>query len=154
MSGQHVTTRPARGWRTAAAILAERDPVLHRLVAEVGPARVRPPAETHFEALARAIVYQQLAGADVPDVPASAAGRVANGRSWGEEGVRAGMADPDSDGEAARAARRPVPAVPFGRGLVLLACRRDLRRHGRQRPHSLTGRIHRGTRRWCHGEDP
>jgi len=63
MSGQHVTTRPARGWRTAAAILAERDPVLHRLVAEVGPARVRPPAETHFEALARAIVYQQLAGA-------------------------------------------------------------------------------------------
>ena len=63
MSGQQVTTRPARGWRTAAAILAERDPVLHRLVAEVGPARVRPPAETHFEALARAIVYQQLAGA-------------------------------------------------------------------------------------------
>jgi DNA-3-methyladenine glycosylase II len=63
MSGQQVTTRPARSWRTAAAILAERDPVLHRLVAEVGPARVRPPAETHFEALARAIVYQQLAGA-------------------------------------------------------------------------------------------
>jgi DNA-3-methyladenine glycosylase II len=63
MSGQPVTTRPARGWRTAAAILAERDPVLHRLVAEVGPARVRPPAETHFGALARAIVYQQLAGA-------------------------------------------------------------------------------------------
>jgi len=63
MSGQQVTTRPARGWRTAAAILAERDPVLHRLVAEVGTARVRPPAETHFGALARAIVYQQLAGA-------------------------------------------------------------------------------------------
>jgi DNA-3-methyladenine glycosylase II len=58
-----VTTRPARSWRTAAAILAERDPVLHRLVAEVGLARVRPPAETHFGALARAIVYQQLAGA-------------------------------------------------------------------------------------------
>jgi DNA-3-methyladenine glycosylase II len=63
MSGQQVTTRPARSWRTAAAILAERDPVLHRLVAEAGPARVRPPAETHFGALARAIVYQQLAGA-------------------------------------------------------------------------------------------
>ena len=63
MSGQQVTTRPARSWRTAAAILAERDPVLHRLVAEVGLARVRPPAETHFGALARAIVYQQLAGA-------------------------------------------------------------------------------------------
>jgi DNA-3-methyladenine glycosylase II len=63
MSGQPVTTRPARTWRTAAAILAERDPVLHRLVAEVGLARVRPPAETHFGALARAVVYQQLAGA-------------------------------------------------------------------------------------------
>jgi DNA-3-methyladenine glycosylase II len=63
MSGQQVTTRPARSWRTAAAILAERDPVLHWLVAEVGLARVRPPAETHFGALARAIVYQQLAGA-------------------------------------------------------------------------------------------
>ena len=63
MSVQPVSTRPVRSWRTAAAILAERDPVLHRLVAEVGPARVRPPAETHFQALARAIVYQQLAGA-------------------------------------------------------------------------------------------
>ena len=37
--------------------------MLRRLVAETGPARVRPPAETHFEALVRAIVYQQLAGA-------------------------------------------------------------------------------------------
>ncbi len=62
MSGQPATTRPARSWRTAAAILAERDPVLHRLVAEVGPARVRPPAETHFAALVRAVTYQQLAG--------------------------------------------------------------------------------------------
>src|SRR5499433_326779 len=63
MSAQHVSTRPVRSWRTAAAILAERDPVLHRLVAEVGLARVRPPAETHFGALVRAVVYQQLAGA-------------------------------------------------------------------------------------------
>jgi DNA-3-methyladenine glycosylase II len=63
MSAQPVSTRPVRSWRTAAAILAERDPVLHRLVAEVGPARVRPPAETHFRALVRAVVYQQLAGA-------------------------------------------------------------------------------------------
>jgi DNA-3-methyladenine glycosylase II len=37
--------------------------VLRRLVAEAGPPRVRPPAESHFEALVRAIVYQQLAGA-------------------------------------------------------------------------------------------
>jgi DNA-3-methyladenine glycosylase II len=35
---------------------------MHRLVAQAGPPKVRPPSETHFEALARAIVYQQLAG--------------------------------------------------------------------------------------------
>jgi DNA-3-methyladenine glycosylase II len=55
--------RRARSYATAAAILAEQDPVMRRLVAEAGPARVRPPAESHFEALVRAIVYQQLAGA-------------------------------------------------------------------------------------------
>ena len=37
--------------------------MLRRLVAETGLPRVRPPAESHFEALVRAIVYQQLAGA-------------------------------------------------------------------------------------------
>jgi DNA-3-methyladenine glycosylase II len=55
--------RRARSYATAATILAEQDPVMRRLVAEAGPARVRPPAESHFEALVRAIVYQQLAGA-------------------------------------------------------------------------------------------
>ena len=43
--------------------MAGQDPVLRRLVDETGPPDVRPPAETHFEALVRAIVYQQLAGA-------------------------------------------------------------------------------------------
>ena len=63
MSDQAATERKARSWPTAAAILAERDPVLRRLVAEAGPARVPPPTETHFATLVRAIVYQQLAGA-------------------------------------------------------------------------------------------
>jgi DNA-3-methyladenine glycosylase II len=63
MSEQPATERKARSWPTAAAILAERDPVLRRLVAEAGPARTGPPAETHFATLVRAIVYQQLAGA-------------------------------------------------------------------------------------------
>ena len=35
---------------------------MHRLVADAGPPKVRPPAETHFGALVRAVVYQQLAG--------------------------------------------------------------------------------------------
>lgn len=63
MSGPLPSSRRARSYQAAAAILAERDPVLRRLVAEAGPARVRPPAGTHFEALVRSIVYQQLAGA-------------------------------------------------------------------------------------------
>jgi DNA-3-methyladenine glycosylase II len=53
----------ARSYRTAAVLLAERDPVLARLVAETGLPKVRPPQESHFGALVRAIVYQQLAGA-------------------------------------------------------------------------------------------
>jgi len=63
MSEQPVTEHKARSWPAAAAILAERDPVLRRLVDEAGPARVPPPAETHLATLVRAIVYQQLAGA-------------------------------------------------------------------------------------------
>ena len=46
----------------AARILAERDPVIARLVAEAGPPRLGRPTESHFGALVRAIVYQQLAG--------------------------------------------------------------------------------------------
>ena len=62
MTDQPTTERRARSYATAATILAERDPVMRRLVAEAGAARVRPPADSHFEALVRAIVYQQLAG--------------------------------------------------------------------------------------------
>ena len=63
MSGKAAITRPARSFPAAAAILAERDPVLHRLIAQAGPPPLPPPAENHFAALVRAIVYQQLAGA-------------------------------------------------------------------------------------------
>jgi DNA-3-methyladenine glycosylase II len=63
MSGPTGSTRPASSYKEAADILSERDPVLRRLVAEAGPARVDPPTETHFAALVRAILYQQLAGA-------------------------------------------------------------------------------------------
>jgi DNA-3-methyladenine glycosylase II len=60
-SGNHA--RRARSYKAAAAIVSERDPVLRRLVADAGPARVRPPQESHFAALVRAVTYQQLAGA-------------------------------------------------------------------------------------------
>jgi DNA-3-methyladenine glycosylase II len=63
MPDRPASSRPARSYPAAAAILAERDPVLRRLVAEAGPPRVSTPSETPFTALVRAIVYQQLAGA-------------------------------------------------------------------------------------------
>jgi DNA-3-methyladenine glycosylase II len=46
----------------AAAELARRDPAMAMLVALAGPIRLRPPQESHFAALVRSIVYQQLAG--------------------------------------------------------------------------------------------
>ena len=47
----------------AARLLAAQDPVIARLITEAGPPRLRPPQESHFAALVRAVVYQQLAGA-------------------------------------------------------------------------------------------
>jgi DNA-3-methyladenine glycosylase II len=56
--------RPGRRVSHAAAarILAARDPVIARLVKEAGLPRLRPFPDSHFAALVRAIVYQQLAG--------------------------------------------------------------------------------------------
>jgi DNA-3-methyladenine glycosylase II len=47
----------------AARILAGRDEVIAKLLEAVGPPRLRRPQDSHFAALVRAIVYQQLAGA-------------------------------------------------------------------------------------------
>jgi DNA-3-methyladenine glycosylase II len=49
--------------RQAARLLAERDPVLARLVSEAGLPSFPKPTEGYFYALVRSIVYQQLAGA-------------------------------------------------------------------------------------------
>ena len=46
----------------AAAALAERDTVIAGLLARVGPPKLRKPFDTHFAALVRSVVYQQLAG--------------------------------------------------------------------------------------------
>jgi DNA-3-methyladenine glycosylase II len=60
-----VARQPARrlSLTAAAQILAERDPVIARLIEATGPPRYRPPQESHFAALVRSVVYQQLAGA-------------------------------------------------------------------------------------------
>jgi DNA-3-methyladenine glycosylase II len=49
-------------WRAAAVVLADRDPVLHRLIEQAGPVELGALASGHFDALVEAIVYQQLAG--------------------------------------------------------------------------------------------
>ena len=49
--------------RAAARQLADREPVIARLVAEAGLPSIPAPTETHFGTLVRAITYQQLAGA-------------------------------------------------------------------------------------------
>jgi DNA-3-methyladenine glycosylase II len=63
MSDPLAPQRRARSYPAAAAILAQRDPVLRRLVDDAGPPRVSASAEQPFEAVVRSIVYQQLAGA-------------------------------------------------------------------------------------------
>ncbi len=54
---------PRTSPRAAAEELSGRDPALARLVQLVGPPQVRPSHQTHFAALVRSVVYQQLAGA-------------------------------------------------------------------------------------------
>jgi DNA-3-methyladenine glycosylase II len=54
---------PQVSYVAAASELAARVPVMARLVAAAGPIHLSRSQETHFAALARAITYQQLAGA-------------------------------------------------------------------------------------------
>ena len=68
-SGTASTTRAPRfptarvSLGAAAESLATRDPVIASLLAQAGPPHLPRPRGPHFEALVRAIVYQQLAGA-------------------------------------------------------------------------------------------
>ena len=62
MTAQPQTSKRASPTE-AARILASRDPVIARLLAETGPPRLRRLQDSHFAGLVEAIVYQQLAGA-------------------------------------------------------------------------------------------
>ena len=55
--------RSAAARRAAAAAVAAADPQLALTIERVGPLDLRPPIGTHFAALVRSIMYQQLAGA-------------------------------------------------------------------------------------------
>jgi 3-methyladenine DNA glycosylase/8-oxoguanine DNA glycosylase len=58
----HVVRRPLRSPRSVGQHLVRVDPAFAAVVAAAGPFAPRPPSEDAFNALARAIVYQQLAG--------------------------------------------------------------------------------------------
>jgi DNA-3-methyladenine glycosylase II len=62
MSGNSQSPIAAADWEGAATALAERDPVVRRLVEETGLPQVHAPTESRFAALVRTIAYQQLAG--------------------------------------------------------------------------------------------
>ncbi|HEY6792580.1 MAG TPA: hypothetical protein VI365_35240, partial [Trebonia sp.] len=63
MSATPASSSPGKASaRRAAQLLAERDPTIARLVEEAGPPSFPKAAESHFAALARSVVYQQLAG--------------------------------------------------------------------------------------------
>ena len=63
MTDDRVAARPRKVTPAqAAGILSERDPVIARLVAAAGLPSFARPTETHFTALVRPIIYQQLAG--------------------------------------------------------------------------------------------
>src|SRR6476661_3288026 len=52
-----------RGARRAIAHLTDADPVLGEVIRQVGPFRLAPRADgTHFDAVCRSIIYQQLSG--------------------------------------------------------------------------------------------
>ena len=56
--------------RAAVARLRKADPRLRAVIDRVGPCRFAPRAEgTHFDALLRAIVYQQLSGKPAATIP-------------------------------------------------------------------------------------
>jgi DNA-3-methyladenine glycosylase II len=63
MTATSDVSRPRKvSFAAAARILAERDPVIARLLEQTGLPRLSRPLESHFATLVRAIVYQQLAG--------------------------------------------------------------------------------------------
>ena len=63
-------------YAAAARELAGRDPAIARLVDAAGLPRLRKPHDTHFEALVRSILYQQLAGSAAAAIHARLIGLV------------------------------------------------------------------------------
>jgi DNA-3-methyladenine glycosylase II len=128
---------PRLGYGAAARLLAERDPVLARLLADAGLPRVPRPTESHFATLVRSITYQQLA---------TASARAIHGRL---------IAALDGEVTAVRVAATPAPVLrAVGLSTRKVASLHDLaakvldgtvvldpRRLGRQSDEEITARL-------------
>jgi hypothetical protein len=97
----HDPARLARGHR-----VVDGRPHFGPLVSRVGPVVLRPPNETPFQALARAIVYQQLAG----NAAATIHGRVVEALG-GEVTPEAVLATPEEGLRGAGLSRNKLAAV-------------------------------------------
>jgi DNA-3-methyladenine glycosylase II len=94
--------------RRAVAHLERADPTLAAVIGRVGACRFEPRAEgTHFEAVARAIVYQQLSGKAAGTITAASTRSTAGG-------ARAGRAP--------RHRRRAAPRPPACRARSSATC--------------------------------
>ena len=118
-AGDPAHGRPVRGQGRLAAGSGQQGTGRHG-GARPGPA-ARGERRRGGDPAVRGPRHREVDRGDVPDVPAAAAGRVADRGSGHPQGVRAGLGDTDADGQAAGSARRRLPALPFGPGLVLLA---------------------------------
>ena len=119
-------TVPSTALLVAIDEVASRDPVVADLVAHIGLISHRPrDPDEPFGALVRAIVFQQLAG------------RQGYGLAW--------KLDPPPNRQRARAARRPLQALPLDRRPLLLGSRTPLP-SDRNRHRPPVGRSFRSTR--------
>jgi 3-methyladenine DNA glycosylase/8-oxoguanine DNA glycosylase len=85
--------------------LTNVDPVLARVIARVGPCRLTPRAEgTHFDALVRSIIYQQLSGKAAATIHSRVEGL------YGDRSPTAAelLATPDESLRAARLSRQKL----------------------------------------------
>lgn len=93
-----MTARLRWAPKEAAAHLAEADAKLAPIISRVGPPRIAiEPRVTLFDALARAIVYQQLSGKAAQTIHERflrAAGSPLSSAAWGARGFGAGGTDP------------------------------------------------------------
>ncbi|MBC7894325.1 MAG: DNA-3-methyladenine glycosylase 2 family protein [Cytophagaceae bacterium] len=106
--------------RKAIRHLRENDPVLGAVIDRIGPCRLKPQTDlSHFEAVARAIVYQQLSGKAAGTIYGRFAGLFPSGRPSADHLLAL-------EDDALRAAGLSRPKVKYLRDLASRVASNDL----------------------------